>query len=308
MKAIIHIGTQKTGTTTIQSFLAQNRASLSTQGLRFEPFTPRNIAQMELGLAGIVRSGGVLEVPNKLYAMGVRGKASQGAYVDRLETKLREGVQMWPEHTYIASSEQIHAWLASRKRIEAMHQFLTDIFTEVRYVVYYRPQEDFMLSTYSENIRRGEFGTLDDHINTLINRMNFNRRAQIWASVVGRENLTVRLFDRKAMLNGDLLDDFCSATGIDRSPLETPESQNLSLSAEEIDLRIELGRRIPARLKTGHPNPLFHALMAMKRRKLPKPGTRVQLSDQQRTRIRTANALSNEQMRAAFFPDRDTLF
>lgn len=308
MKAIIHIGTQKTGTTTIQSFLALNRAALSTQGIRFEPFSPRRIAQMELGLTGIVRAGGVLEAASKLYDMGIKGRASQAAFVDRFEASLRDGARSWPEHTYLASSEQIHAWLYNPARVTALHAVLTRHFEQVRYVVYYRPQDEFMLSTYSEAIRRGEILTLDQHIDTQLNRMNFHRRAKMWASVVGRENLSVRLFDKGALHNGDLLDDFCAVTGVDRAPLATPPHKNLSLSAEEIDLCLRLGRRTPARLRSGHPNPLYLLLKAIGQRRLPRPGTRVSLSEAQRARILAANAEGNEKLRAAFFPDRETLF
>ena len=308
MKAVIHIGTQKTGTTTIQSFLALNRPSLSSQGVRIQPFTARNIAHMELGLAGIVRAGDVLQSPSKLHAMKIKDRASQVAYVDRFEAMLREGVTRWPEHSYLASSEQIHAWLFNEARIAALHGFLTDIFDEVRYVVYYRPQEDFMLSTYSECIRRGDRVTLDAHIETQLNRQNFFRRASLWAKVVGRDNLTVRLFDKTAMHGGDLLDDFCAVAGIDRAPLVTPPRQNLSLSAEEIDLFLRLGKRINTRLRTGGPNPLFVGLNALLKRRLPRPGTRVQLSPEQRARIRAANAQSNEKLRQTFFPERPTLF
>jgi hypothetical protein len=308
MKAIIHIGTQKTGTTTIQSFLNLNRSALSSQGIRFEPFMPRNIAQMELGLAAIVRAGDILDVKGKRYAIGVRGRESQAAFVDRLEARLRAGVADWPEHTFLASSEQIHAWCYNPARITALHAFLRGIFDDVRYVVYYRSQEDFMLSTYSENIRRGEMLTLDEHIDDMIGKMNFNRRVQMWSDAVGRENLTVRLFDPALMPNRDLLDDFCAQTGVNRAPLQTPPRKNESLSVEEIALYRDLNRRVPMMLRNGAANPLFFLLVRLMRRRLPQPGTRVRLSEAQRARIRARNAESNDLLRQRYFPELPTLF
>lgn len=308
MKAIIHIGTQKTGTTTIQSFLMQNRAALSRQGIRYEPLSARRTAQMELGLAGIVRSGGLLEAPSKLRAMGVRSPASQAAFVDHFEDTLRQGVKTWAEHTYLASSEQIHAWLKTADRIQALHSLLSQHFSQVRYIVYYRAQEDFMLSTYSEAIRRGERTTLDQHIDTFLSTMNYNRRVKLWASIVGRENLSVRLFAQDAMHNGDLLDDFCDVTGIDRGPLQTPSRKNPSLSAEEIALYRRIGQWTPTYLPTGHPNPLFWLAKKILQRRLPKPGTRVTLTPAQAALIRDFHAGPNEKLRAAFFPERKTLF
>jgi len=308
MKAIIHIGTQKTGTTTIQSFLALNRAALSSQGLRVQPMSPRLFAQMELALAGVVRAGDTLDSPGKQRAMGVRGTASQRAYVARVESMLRRGAAEWPEATYLASSEQIHAWCHNRPRIEALHGFLGSIFDSVRYVVYYRPQDEFLLSTWSESIRRGELKTLDQHIDGMLEPANFNRRAQMWASVVGREDLSVRLFDRPLLVNRDLLEDFCAEVGIDRAPLQTPADRNPSLSAEEVALAFRLGRYLSPYLPGGTPNPAYALLSRLMARRLPRPGTRLALTDAQRQRIRSACAASNEAMRARFFPDRATLF
>lgn len=308
MKAVIHIGTPKSGTTTIQAFLARNRSALSQQGIRYQPFDPRNIAQLELGLAGMIRSGGMAEAPNKRHALGAQTRAEQEAYVERFDAMLREGVKTWPEHTYVGSSEQVHSWLSTRPRIQALHDFLSGHFDSVRYIVYYRPQEEFMLSTYSERIKRGERLTFDEHYAQRLGNMDFHRKAMNWVSVVGRENLSVRLLDRETLLNGDLLDDFCAVAGIDRTPLQDPPRMNVSLSAEEVALYLKLGRRIKARLRNGAPNPLFFALLSVMKHTLPKPGSRLQLPEGTRDEIRALNAESNEKLRAQFFPDRETLF
>ena len=308
MKAVIHIGTPKSGTTTIQSFLAMNRAALTTQGIRYEPFDPRNSAQLELALAGMIRSGGMAEAPNKRHALRAQTKAEQVAYVERFEAMLRDGIARWPEHTYVGSSEQVHSWLSTRPRVEALHQILRRHFESVRYIVYYRPQEDFMLSTYSERIKRGERLRFDEHYRQRLENMDFHRRALMWADIAGRENLTVRLLDPTALLNGDLTDDFCAAAGIDRAPLQDPPRMNVSLSAEEMELYLKLGRIVPARFGSGAPNPVFFGLLRLMRLRLPRPGTRIRLSETQKAEIRALNAVSNERLRAEFFPERATLF
>lgn len=308
MKAVIHIGTPKSGTTTIQSFLALNRAALSAQGIRHHPMDPRNVAQLELGLVGMIRAGGMAEAPNKRHALGAQTRAEQVAYVERFDTMLRNGVPSWPEHTYLGSSEQVHSWLSTRPRIEALHDFLSGHFESVRYIVYYRPQEDFMLSTYSERIKRGEVLSFEDHYRQRLETMDFHRKARLWAEIAGRENLAVRLLDPTALKNGDLLDDFCAAAGIDRAPLKDPPRMNPSLSAEEMALYLRLGKRVRARLASGAPNPVFFALLGMLRRRLPTPGTRLRLTAEQKAEIRALNAESNERLRAEFFPERETLF
>jgi len=308
MKAVIHIGTPKSGTTTIQSFLALNRTGLAAQGIRYEPFDPRNVAQLELGLAGMVRSGRAISAPIQINALGARTQAAQIAYVDRFEAMLREGVRSWPEETYLASSEQVHSWLSTPDRVTALHAFLTTHFSSVRYIVYYRPQEEFILSTYSERIKRGERLTFEEHFEQRFDKMDFHRRATMWARIAGRENLTVRLLDRTELLNGELLDDFCAAAGIDRGPLLEPPRMNISLTAEEMALYLSLGKRVPVRFKSGARNPLFNLLKSALQIRLPKPGTRIRLAQAQRQRLIAANAETNERLRAEFFPNRATLF
>lgn len=308
MKAIIHIGTPKSGTTTIQSFLALNRTELISQGIRLEPMTPRYKPQMELALTGLIRSGGTLNAANKLYSMGFRNRAQQVRHVDQFEDMLRKGVAQWPEHSYIGSSEQIHAWLNTPERASALHGFLSSIFDEVRYIVYYRRQEDFILSTYSERIRRGENVNFQQHFDERLENMDFYASAKRWSQSVGRENLDVRLFDRSFLHNGDLLDDFCLATGIDRQHLETPSRQNQSLSTEEMELKLRLFAKFPRNRASGRPSFTHHGLAYLLGRKLPKPGTRMSLTNAQSRRITQYYERSNEQLRAEFFPDRAELF
>ena len=308
MKAIIHIGTPKAGSTTIQTFLERNRAALSAQGFHHERLLTHNVAQLELGLAGIIRAGELVTAPHKRHALRAQTAAEQHALTDRLEAMRRDGAQTWPEGTWIASSEQVHSWLSTRPRVAALHGFLSGIFSEVRYIVYYRPQEEFILSSYSERIRRGESLTLEAHLRERMGRMDYHRRAVMWAEVVGRANLSVRLLDRSALVNGDLLDDFCAAAGIDRTGLETPPRMNPSLSAEEAALRLRLARRVSPRRADGSPNPLFVQALWGLRWFLPRPGTPLRLTDTQRAQIRAASAPANESLRAAFFPERATLF
>ena len=80
------------------------------------------------------------------------------------------------------------------------------------------------------------------------------------------------------------------------------------LTAEEIAAYLKLGKRLPARLRSGKPNPVFYLLLRAYKTRLPKPGSRMELTDEQRSLIRAANARSNERLRAEFFPEQASLF
>lgn len=308
MKAVFHIGTPKSGTTTIQTFLALNRDALRAQGFRYEQFNPRNAAQLEFAMAGMIRAGETVETPVKQFALGAYGKAAQTALFDRLDTSLRTGVKAWPEHSYIASSEQIGSWLSKPDRIEALDGWLKDIFESVQYILYLRPQHELILSSYSERIRRGESLSFEQHYAQRLRKMNWNRLVSRWTDVVGDGRLVVRLVDRTEMANGDLLDDFCNVTGLDRSVLQTPPRMNASLSREEIDLRLKLSRFLSGRTRRGAPNRVFTTLLSVMRRGLPEKETPLRLEPAQVDEIRAEYKESNERLRARYFPQRERLF
>jgi hypothetical protein len=192
--------------------------------------------------------------------------------------------------------------------VQALHDFLGRHFDGIHYIVYFRPQHELMLSSYSERIKRGEMLTFDEHFAERLPKMNWHRRAAMWSEVVGRENFSVRLLDKGRLANGDLLDDFCAVAGLDRTRLETPPRMNESLSAEEIALFLRIGRYVPVRTRKGAPNPVFSLLKHLLRWRLPDPGARITLTDAQREAIRAQNTATNERVRAEFFPREATLF
>ena len=308
MKAVFHIGTPKSGTTTIQTFLALNRDALCAQGFRYEQFNPRNAAQLEFAMAGMIRAGETVETPVKQWALGAYGNAAQTALFNRLDASLRNGVKSWSEHTYIASSEQIGSWLSKPARIGALDAWLRDVFDDVRYILYLRPQHELVLSSYSERIKRGEALSFEDHFAERLSKMNWLRLVNRWTRVVGEDRLTVRLLDRTEMANGDLLDDFCTVAGLDRGPLQTPPRMNTSLSVEEIEQYLRLSRYLSGRTRRGAPNRVFNILLRLMRLRLPEKGTSLRLEPSQVEAIRAEYLESNERLRARFFPQRSRLF
>lgn len=308
MKALIHIGLPKVGSSSIQKFLKINRNALLARGIRHAPLNPDFGSQFELAATGRVLGGDPIPDTIAELVLGLKTPDAQRAYVENYRAFLDNGLREWTEPLFVASSEHIQPWLAKPAHIAALDGFLRARFEQVRYVVYLRAQTDILPSAYSERIRRGETLDFDRHINGRINALNFNALVARWEKVVGAARLDVRLMLADALVGGDLIDDFCVVLNTGRDGLNAPSRMNTALSCEGIALRRHLNRWLSVRRGDGRHNPVFFAALRLLGRTLPHPGTRLTLTEAQHQRVTRRLAASNEALRARRFPDRETLF
>lgn len=308
MKALIHIGMPKAGSSSIQAFLKRNSDALAAQGVRYAPLTPRFGSQYELAMAGLLRAGGQMRDEVALKVLGMHDLAAQRAHVEKFERHLLAGRKGWSESLFVGSSEHIHAWLGQAEQIAALDDFLRGHFESVHYLVYLRPQEEAVLSAWSERIRRGETVDFDTHLRKRLRWMNYWKSVRLWASTVGEERFTPRLLVSDALADGELIADFCAQAGVDPAGLAMPRRMNQALSAEAIALRRRLNRFLRVRNRAGRYSKLYFTSLKALGWWLPRPGTRPALSEAQRALVREACATGNEKLRARYFPERETLF
>lgn len=309
MEAIIHIGMPKAGSSSIQVFLKRNAAALAAQGFRHAPLNPAYGSQYELAATGVIGAGGKLQDAVARRLLGTPEKAAQRAYVEGYRTWLDTARAHWREPRFIASSEHILPWLGNNAaRIAVMDDFLRARFTSVRYLLYLRPQPDFLVSSYSERIRRGEVTDFATHLAEGWPMLDYDARVRLWEGVVGAGRLDVRLMVPDALAGGELIADFCSATGIDPAGLAMPGRINPALSVEAIAMRRRLNRVLAVRRPDGKRSRSYRVALRVLGWFLPRPGTRPGLDPAQRAAIENRFAATNEALRARRFPDRAALF
>ena len=307
MKAIIHIGIPKSGTSSIQAFLGMNCAALREQKVLYAPFNPQFGSQFEFATTALEACNAGIAPELERRRLGFASRADQRAYVAAYRDFLDRTLAQSDAQRFIASSEHIHAWLTTPEQIAALDRFLCARFSEVRYMVYLRAQDELILSSYSEAIRRGATHDFSAHLSRHA-RLNHWARLKHWHQVIGRQRLMIRLLRKDALAGGDLLSDFCAATGIDRCGLHQPPRVNTALSAGEIALRRQLNQRLPVLGSDGQLHPLYrralHWLLPLTRGAA-QPLT---LSPAERADIRARNAPGNEKIRKRYFRDRPALF
>ncbi|MEP2784439.1 MAG: hypothetical protein ABJO67_12420 [Pseudoruegeria sp.] len=307
MKAIVHIGMPKAGSTTIQTFLQKNISNLQKQSFRYFRNLPKSSSQIEFPAAARGMLGEVIPQTNNMADMfSLRSPEDHKSFLEKFEREFSSKVESWNEDTYLISSEHIVPWTRKWPHVQAMDDFLKRYFSEVEYLIYVRRQEELILSSYSERIKRGETLSFDEHFESR-KKYNFMKMIRQWSDGLGRDRLTVRLLERDFLVNGDLLDDYCQVTGIDRAPLSTPGRVNESLSAEATECLRRINRFLSTYEKDGSRNEFrdrFQNQLMRKSQTQPNQKmTSVQLAE-----VRELNAKSNELVRRHWFPERAELF
>lgn len=299
MRALLHIGTEKTGTTSVQNFLLGNRAALGARGILIPASLGEKSHRRLPFMASHPDHIDEFTRQNRLLNREKRD-AARAEFRAAFETELQGS----PHERCIMLSEHLHSRLRSREEILALRDLLTPHFSDIRIVAYIRRQIDFATSLYSTGIKAGQTAQsiqLPHHSHS-----DYRALAMTWGGVFGLENLTLRLFERENLLGGNTVTDFCDVAGIAPDGLETPPSANISLDRLGLELLRRVNTKIP-RFTNGGPNRLradlkqyFETHFASGDRFTP-PAEIVAAYE-------AYFAESNEWVRARFFPEREHLF
>ncbi len=307
MKAIVHIGAPKTGTSSLQQFLQLNRGALAKLGLRYDRNIETRGSQFEYPMVALMQAG---ELPGSA-ADRVRYRctdaAMQRANYGHAETALAQFVRKFDEPWAVFSTEHALPWLKTPELIARFDALFTAAFDEVRYIVYLRDQRELVLSQYSEQLKRANPAALEDFVTQRLAGLNFYKTLRRWVDTVGRDRLQVRLHDCDTLLGGDVITDFCAACGIDDSGMTRPTRQNEKLTAIGAAALRVLNTRIPELRNDGAENPLRAGLVARVMHHT-RDGAPLGLPAAQARAVADAVAESNEKLRRTFFPKRAVLF
>ena len=208
LKVIVHIGTEKTGTTSIQQFLYQNRRKLRRAGYHFlqsaGKINNRALPAICIGedrFDDFFRSQGILTTEDRR------------VYRERLLSEIESEINSLPRgvHTVLISSEHFHSRIRTEEEMDAVHAVLTRFFDGIRVICYLREQVTTCSSYYSTSLKSGGTESFSKFMQRCApSNYYFNYLTMLanWERCFGFDALDVALFDKSRFLNGDLLDDF----------------------------------------------------------------------------------------------------
>lgn len=282
MKAIIHIGTPKTGTTTIQNFLFKNFGALKKQGV----FVPKGNNRWEhfarhLDLCAAIMVPGMQELRPLFPVRGYRSfrhifrceKNFTSEFQRKLWEKIQNEIKSNCSKNDLVLFSAEHFSSRTSEEVERLKQLMSSLFDDVTIVVYLRRQSEYLVSRYGQDIKTGATREIFDYLNDPEERSFLAYHKLIeWWSIFGKDKLKIRLFDRKEFLDNDLLSDFAYAAGFDLKGLERIRDANVSMDSAYIEFLRLLNLSCPAMRnpwKLDHfRSQLYSSLRAVEKAKL----------------------------------------
>ncbi|MCQ3830623.1 hypothetical protein HXX02_14375 [Microbulbifer elongatus] len=216
-KLVIHAGSHKTGSTSIQMSLKRSCSELAK----------KNITLFQIDPDGSKNSHGHSNHWVQHYGKGKRFDAKVNGRLRNELTQLSDGVVVFSaEHLF---------WLNSKRNIKSFHQMVSDQFDDVKVIFYLRRQDQLLLSHYQQASKHylwceqlyygaeprafpeGEFPEYLDYFSKL----------RKWAEVFGKESVEIRIFEKNKLYRGDVVSDFCFYLdeGLRVEPLRVNESR-----------------------------------------------------------------------------------
>lgn len=310
MKAIVHIGLMKTGTSAIQRWLAINREDLASMGFHYDPLQMPGLvpvpAHSELSLCALSQIGQASNDASQRRRYGITDLESQNVSVRKWTKMFEDSIAQAGDRTVVLSAEGLSTVLKTPVRVRGLADWLSGYFSEVQYVMYVRRQPEWAVSFYSQALRDGSTLSLDEFAEVR-GRTDFCAIADLWAGVVGQDNLTIRVYRDHAETPWNAVSDFAEFLGVDETGLKPAPRANTSFDVP----RAEFLRRANAFLKSkGAPEERDH-LLSKVRPYLTRTSNKSRKLRLSRTRLEAllaATEESNERLRATYIPDMPRLF
>lgn len=247
----LHIGTEKTGTTTIQAFLHANRDRLGARGVLYpQTAGARNHTLLALYAARYPR------VADLGRQHRVLSEELRDAWAGPFAARLREEIAAFDGHSVMLSNEHCWSRLLFTDAIGRLRELLEPVARSFRVLVYFRPQDELLWSSYSTSVKSGAIRPFAVPAGAMQRNFQYLAVLDDWSTIFGREAIHARVFDRDRLLPGVLEAEVCAFAGIDDvSGWRRVEQQNPSLDFKHMEFLRRLNKHVPHMTERGL-NPL----------------------------------------------------
>jgi hypothetical protein len=230
---VLHIGSGKTGTSSIQQMLNRNREHLAELGTLF-PRSPGQGRHVQLGL--FIRPDAEL---GKLINWHKQNTSSPAEFRKDFAHKLLAEIASSGLTRVLFSDEALYG--ASDEALKRLRAFTDEIARRIRVVVYLRRQDDHMCSRYQQVVKTGEVRRLAERVEQVnfTKTYDYHARLHTWQRLVEPTEFVVRPFEPERFVDGSLYQDFFEAAGLETRAQDLAtvnEPLNVSLDAEAVEL------------------------------------------------------------------------
>ncbi len=308
MKAIVHIGAEKTNARAIQQFLYLNRKNLRKAG--YHVLQCAGETNHRALPAYCVASE---TIDDYFRADGITTPKEREAFNERFISDFEAELQGLPAgtHTVLISSEHFHSRIVTAADMDNVHRLLSSHFEATTIVCYLREQVTAYARSYSTFLKSGgrhSFAKFLESCKPTNAQYNYAVMLGNWERCFGVDALDVSLFAKDRFLNRNLLDDFTAK--IDPSLVGTLkldvrlENESIRPAGQVLARAVNLV--FPAKSRVPEVVQFRERCQELIARRMAGSGQQPDLKTWQS--IHHSFRESNEQVRQKFFTDVDSLF
>lgn len=207
-KIYIHTGQHKTGTTSLQQMLFDNRLKLNEE---------ENISFFTTDTKNRVIKNGNTCCWIKINKRNVENDASIVS-----PEVLAQNLAKLPND--VIMSAECFSWIFDKQELLRFKEELSKFFDEIIIIVYIRRQDKQIVSLYQQRSKKhrppsnffygNEPTAIPMYNKNLDYYFDYNKRISKWGDVFGDDNIIIRVFDKKTLYKGDIVSDFCNLLNI----------------------------------------------------------------------------------------------
>ncbi|RWK15767.1 MAG: hypothetical protein E5X49_15565 [Mesorhizobium sp.] len=204
MNLILHIGTNKTGTTALQKFLSFNRRKLTKYGIHYAtPPDSYNFNSVVRAPRCSTRDAPSWALLPRYHLVEKQHEIFGQFFLDHLNYAEREGF-----HTIVASSEALYCMpihlydpgdgkvcVDTLAQIECLRAAIPSS-VNCRIVCYVRRPDRYLESLYNQCVKQGMFtGEIGEFASIVEDMLDYHRCLSMWRKVFGDSNTEVRVYE-----------------------------------------------------------------------------------------------------------------
>ena len=226
MTVFLHIGSPKTGTTAIQYFCGANRELLLKNGV----FYPDS--------AQFMQKLGYNPNRNALWLhLGFNTPEFQG-YLEKLAGYCKEHDKV------VLSDEALYLhYQQDREIFRQLKSYLDAQGIDLKIIVYLRRQDEYLYSLWAQDVKESYEWDFDTWLSDGGERvfMDYYRYLERLSEDIGKENIVLRIYERKRFPDGSIIADFLDIVGLEYTDKYViPRQSNPSLRSVFLETKRRL--------------------------------------------------------------------
>ncbi|MCB1380755.1 MAG: hypothetical protein KDK89_20660 [Alphaproteobacteria bacterium] len=297
-----HVGYEKTGTTSIQTFLRNHEERLAGLGYLY----PRSLGK--ISQYQVVRTCKTEKVLSNIAPDGEGASPERDfeAHREFIRDRLTREIRRSRCSNVIVSSEHVSIHFNRPEEFERFKQLFAAFNAKFTVVIYLREQVELLESrSYTAMVAGATQLPQFDKPAGSQRYLNFLRTLERLAEAFGRDNLIVRLFSRKSLVEGDVVKDFLSALNITGLKVEGTAVKNTSLGIAGLAILAKVNTQLE-NLDPRKRKPIRRRLLEVLHQSDDSPGYRI--GTEAAAAIRDAFRPSNREVARIYFGRDEDLF